>query len=299
MIAGWVRDRLGGINAPSPTDWTQNRLGAFLLKLEMDDLDDATYLQICRDTGQWQLLTKKLLALDRTDEAVEVIRQHLDRNVLVVADAFVEHGKADHLAQVLRGRLNERHAVNYRDWLIRHAESRGEWDDALQVATLQFSYLPSVEHFNGLKRVATSMGNWPERRKALMDELETQKEHAVLTLLHLAEGDAGAALHWLKARLRAGISSGHLPESLALQVAEAAAREHPAESARLYRMVAHAEIGRRDRRNYAEAARLLAKARDLYRQAGEDVEWDRVIADVRASNGRLRALQEKLMLMGL
>lgn len=301
MIAGWVRARITGndTSTPATTSWTQTHLGEFLLQLEIDDFDDATYLRVCREAGLWQRQAKKLLELDRVDEAIEVVGRHLKWDVLEIAEAFEQHGQADRLALLLRERVNDAYSTHYRDWLIRHAEARGRWDDAFEVAEIQFAHHPSVEHYNGLKRIATSLGIWPERRQALLKGLEARKRHAVLTQFYLADGDAGAALHWLKVGLKAGIPSGDVPDTLILEVAKAASSAFPLESARLYRMVALQEVRRRERRHYAEAARLLAKARDLYRQAGEEEEWNRVISEIRDGNRILRALQEELRGAGL
>lgn len=73
-VAGWVRDSLPTGDDRRAT-WRRENLGGFLVELDKERLDDESFLQLCRQTGQRQELIDRLLALGRVDEAVAEVRQ--------------------------------------------------------------------------------------------------------------------------------------------------------------------------------------------------------------------------------
>jgi hypothetical protein len=77
---GWVREKLPEPDADSGTgrDWRRAAYGGILLMLADDDLDDESYLTVCRQTGQESDLVERLLTLDRVDEAVAEAQQATD-----------------------------------------------------------------------------------------------------------------------------------------------------------------------------------------------------------------------------
>ena len=84
-----------------------------------------------------------------------------------------------------------------------------------------------------------------------------------------------------------------------LKVAAAAEDSHPQESIRIYRTLAEAEIGHRNRDHYKEAAGYLARVKTLQESVGAQDEWASLISEVRLHHKSLRALREELDTAGL
>lgn len=87
-VAGWVRDAL------ATADGHRRRLlGAFLLDLEAESLDDDAYLAICRETGRSIDLIDRLLSLGRDDEARAALEEVDDAERDEAADLFAKHAR--------------------------------------------------------------------------------------------------------------------------------------------------------------------------------------------------------------
>jgi uncharacterized Zn finger protein len=84
-----------------------------------------------------------------------------------------------------------------------------------------------------------------------------------------------------------------------LEVARAAAPDHPREALALYKEEAAALIHARNRTTYAAASAHLRTVRDLYLRLGEEPQWTRFIAGLREQHRALRALREELLRAGL
>jgi tetratricopeptide (TPR) repeat protein len=91
LVARWVRDALSAGDSSSRS-WSRQAFGGFLLRLAGDQIDDATYLRIARETGRWRDLVERLLALGRVDEAEAEARQASDNDLLDLADRLRQHG---------------------------------------------------------------------------------------------------------------------------------------------------------------------------------------------------------------
>ncbi len=301
-IAGWVRTLL-----PEPgfeegyLSWTMERLCTILLDLEGGHADPETHLRICRETGQHDALITKLLHLGRTDEALDVFKEAPDKERGLLAAIFEENRLSELLLPFFLERLQGRHTPQDRDWLIRHTESRGGQDVALEVAEIHFWSAPTVEQYVNFRRVGVDREDWPALRQALFDRLETEQRFTLLIELCLWEGEVGKALRVLDLMQRPKPDGKEVnpPEWLPLRVARAAEAEHPLEAAELYVMVASWRIDARGRQHYAGAAMHLKHARDLYLQAGQAGAWKQVIAAIREGSRTLRLLQEALTKAGL
>ena len=83
------------------------------------------------------------------------------------------------------------------------------------------------------------------------------------------------------------------------RVARAAEREFPDEAIRLYRLLADAAIGQRERKHYRRAAEYLRRVMAIMTAAGREAEWRTSIVALREQHPRLRALKEELDALGL
>ena len=102
------------------------------------------------------------------------------------------------------------------------------------------------------------MGDWSERKEAVLSRLTQKGEYALLTQNYLLEQELNAALTTFpKVRYAGG---------LAMEVAEAAEATHPREASQLYRQQIERLIAGRGRGNYAEAAGYLTLVKKLYQR---------------------------------
>ncbi|HLF03122.1 MAG TPA: hypothetical protein VI547_14160, partial [Anaerolineales bacterium] len=76
--------------------------------------------------------------------------------------------------------------------------------------------------------------------------------------------------------------------------AKASEKHRPAQAIAVYLETAERLIGQKSRQNYAEAARYLRRARDLFTASKRAAEWQTFIADLRERHRGLPALQDEL-----
>ena len=81
---------------------------------------------------------------------------------------------------------------------------------------------------------------------------------------------------------------------LPVRVAAAAEASRPENAIVLYMEVVQALIAVRGRYSYGQAAQHLIRVRDLYNRLGKQQAWQALIASIRSSYPRLRALREEL-----
>jgi uncharacterized Zn finger protein len=91
MVARWVREAMPAEDSWSRR-WRRQVFGRFLLRLAGNEIDDETFLRICRETGRRRDLVEKLLILGRVDEAEAEARLAEDSELLTLADLLREQG---------------------------------------------------------------------------------------------------------------------------------------------------------------------------------------------------------------
>ena len=315
QVADWVRDALpGSVTANKhrafdllsgsfiewdSSSWKQEQLGRFLLDLEADRLNDETYLQICRETGQIDALVDRLLDLDRLDEALDALHDASDYDVYRLADWFVGYGAETAIRDLVHERVEASQDPDTRlvQWLRDYAETHDDPETALELSRQLFWARPSVDRYERLRDAARALDRWDEARSTLIDRLEDADQYDVLTRLHLSDGNVDEALqtvhhtssHWY----------GRF-SNLKVDVARAAEDTHPERAADLYLDLAGDLIDERGRKNYARAAEHLSRIQHIYHDVVNDSSaWGELIAMIRAEYSNLPALQDELDKAGL
>ena len=299
-VATWIENVLPEEQSPRGAFETQ-ALGRFLLTLKEDALDEEATLALLRRSGDPYTLFGKLLEFDRVDEAIDLARAMPNQELPYFANKLAAQGHAEAARRLVEARQAQKDDTRLLTWLRDHATARGDIEEALRLNEALFWRPPTLRGYQDLEQLAEPLGRWPELRRGVLDRLEREGEGVLLTDIHLHEGGVGAALE----RLRE-LGEEHVftpgwdePSSLAVRVAEAAEAAHPDEAAGLYQRQAGVLIEARGRTNYAEAAELLARARALRLELGQEARWASHIEQVRSENARLRALHQELSKAGL
>jgi uncharacterized Zn finger protein len=306
-VSEWVRGVLPAGDSWSD-DYRRQRYGGLLLQLEEGELDDESFLCLCREANRWLDLVDRLLMLGRLEEAAAVAREVADYELLRLVDLFVSHGHAD-LAEGLvrervqggesdpdgKTRLNSHLLV----WLQDRARERGDLAEALALAETLFWEHPGVPGYQEVRDLACSLHRWDEKRTAILGRLADEEKHHLLTEIYLEDGRVDRALESLAkiGTSRWGWTWASTP--LRIRVAQAAEEDRPREAITLYIEAVEQLIGARGRGNYAEAAGYLLRVREVYQRLGEVETWQRLISDLRNQNRRLRALKDELNKAGL
>ena len=257
---------LGDRSSWNPDTWRKQELGAFLLELEEDRLDDEAYLTLCREAEHYDALVERLLELDRVDDALDVVRDVPDRVVARLASPFEAHGSIGEFRELVEEQLDDSADRSLLTWLRNFARREGDLDQALSLTKRLFrEHQQHVGEYETLRDVAREAGRWDAVQAEVHDRLREIGAVDTLVRLHLSDGDVGAALDLLP---RVGQHS-----QLHLQVARAAEDAHPEESIAIYERRARRRIESRGRGNYAEAAEKLSRAKNLYHDLGRADDW--------------------------
>ena len=293
-VAGWVRAAM-----PEGNSWSDNYhrqvYGLFLLDLQMADLDDASFLSICRETGRLADLVDRLLTLGRLDEAIAEAEPAGDYELLTLADKFRQHGCARRVEPLLVKRIETSQDRRLVEWLKERHIERGEWAEALTLAKQLLRARPDLAGYQEVRDLSQQLGSWQELRPELLDEWSAADQYGLLTDIYLEEGEIDLALKSVKQR-KPGFLYG---EDQLIRVAKAASETHPHAAVDIYLQKVESLIGARGRDNYQMACTHLIKVRDLYRQLSKEPAWTDFISDLRERHRRLPALKEELSNAGL
>jgi uncharacterized Zn finger protein len=294
QVSAWVREALSS----DGSRWARQAYGHLLLQLEEAWLDDQAFLQFCRETGRREDLVERLLVLDRVEEAIEVARRANDYELLCLADVFLAQDHSDLAERLIRERLRSTRDRHLTGWLKERALARGDQEEALALAEGLFWERPSLRGYEELRTLARPLERWNDLRAAILSRLAEEEKRTLLIEIHLEENEVDHALEILE-QMRGTPRRRWAVDHLILQVAQAAEEERPREAIRLYKEAAEQLIARRGRGNYAVAASYLTRARDIHGRLDETWAWTTYIAELRASNPRLRALKDELNKAGL
>jgi tetratricopeptide (TPR) repeat protein len=300
-VAGWVRESIpqgGG----STTTWRRHAYGGFLLDLELDTLDDEAFLQVCRETGRVHDLADRLLSLGRAEEAVKAVQGASDYDLLYVTPIFDRYERGDLADRLMVERSQTTQDTRILDWLKDRSKTRGDTAAALDLSERLFRMRPDLTRYRELRELGRQTGAWETMRPQVLTILREQRWNDLLVAIHLDEGEIDQALEVLRnlGSDLMGYSYGlYGKETLALQVARAAAETRPRAALEIYRQQVEHLIGVRNRGSYGEAARLLVQVRILYSKLGESKAWSSYLEELRERYRSLRALKEELAVAGL
>jgi tetratricopeptide (TPR) repeat protein len=295
-IASWVQAEL-----PDSGEWNEHyqrrTLGGLWLDLMAGEMDDETYLHICRETGRTHDLINRLLSLQRTEEAVEVAHNLGSYEITAIADLFEAHGLPETAKNLIQELPNHETDVHMLGWLTKHAVTHGQPQEALRLSELLFWSVQSLENYNILLESARNMGQRDPVRERVLERLESAGNFSLLVEIYLLENEVDLALAALE-QVNPDIWWGRMAV-LRQQVAHAVEVPRPHEAIRQYLLLVGELIDQRSRGSYAEAARLLLQVRKLYRGLGEEERWQEIITSLRLEYRRLPALLDELRRAGI
>ncbi len=291
-IAKWTRTIM-----PKGNSWSDGYhcevLGALLLNLEADTLDDEAYLKICRQTGRLNDLFDRLLKLKRIEEAEHAAREAEDYPLFKAIEVFTYHKQTNIIENIVAERVKERGNTKLDsrliEWLSESLKKRCDLAGSLKLEERLFWAHPNIEQYKSLRKVAKGLGYWGNLRGQIIAELEAKNNFRFLIDLYLDEKEFGNALAAL----------GKLPErwgdhSIHLEVAQAAKKKYPQEAIRIFTREAERFFGYRSRDNYSQGALCLREVRDIHCQLNDMESWSKRIADIREHYKKLPALQDEL-----
>jgi len=296
MIAGWIQAEL-----PDGEDWDESyqrrALGGLWLSLVADSLDDETYLHICRETGREQDLIRRLLTLDRVDDAWAAALSTDSYQLTAVADLFEGSGFPDLGKQLIYEQPNSASDIHFLEWLKQYALRHKQPEEALRLADTLFWQAQSLENYNDLLEAANALGQHEAVRDSVLQRLESAGNFSLLVEIYLLENEIDQALFMLE-RVNPEIWQERL-SVLRRQVGRTIENARPREAIRQYLLLAEDLIKQRSRGSYAEASRLLQQVRKLYQKLGEEDRSDQLIRGLRREYQRLPVLLDEMRRAGL
>jgi hypothetical protein len=303
LLTEWIYEHLPS-RASLGTDYRRRAFGALLLELQGPSLDDAAFLRICRETGRTPELVDRLLALGRTDEALAEAEATSDHDILPLADLFVRHGAWEVAERLVRERVTRAESLPMLRWLRTRAETRGDTEDALDLAERILRYQPSLAAYRDVRQLARGLGRWEQMRPETVAFLKQPKYRSVLIEVALDEGEIDEAIslaHDAAPALSFGVGTTIYSHGydMTLTVAKAAEATRPRGALALYQQQVEKQIAGRHRESYRQACGYLVTVRELYDRLDEYEGWEQYLAGLREKYRTLRALKEEMAAAGL
>lgn len=305
LLVKWIYEHLPS-RAGSGLGYRRQAYGALLLDLEVDTLDDAAFLRICRETGRTLDLVDRLLALDRTDEATNEAARSSDDDLLQLADIFTRHGQGENAVRLMTERSETTQDSRILIWLKEYHATNGDDDAALTLAERLFRMRPDFTLYTEVRALATRLIRWETIRPSLLQMLTTARYTDLLLKIYLDEDEIDRAITLALDTMRQaqpplsyGYSAAGYTTPMTIEVAKAVAKERPRAARDIYQLHAERLINQRGRENYRTACTHLVTVRELYDRLDEYERWERYLTGVREKYRTLRALKEEMTAAGL
>lgn len=261
-------------------------------------------LQHLRDTKQRLLLLLILISLKRGEEAIEIIRAHYMResqDLLAFLEAIALGGQAELAIPVAIEALSQTwHPASQlaiRNWLTSQYEQTQNYAEILKLHMEHLKSDPNIDSFRAVKTAATHLGTWDELQPTILKQFTDARREDMLIMAHLAAEEWDQA--WELVSNTKNLTSYRYYQPLDVLVADATRQTHPDRAAAVYVKYARDNIDLRTRDAYANAAIILAQARDTYQQTNNQAKWQALITSIRDEFKRLHALQDELRKAGL
>ncbi|MGH3908455.1 MAG: DUF6880 family protein [Pseudonocardiaceae bacterium] len=240
---------------------------------------DAVVDVLARDLSsarRYERICQELVTAERVDQALEWAQRGLAEL----------QGRTDHGLTDLR-----RLGASLYAQLGRHGE-------AVELAWLDFTVVPSVEGYQRLREYGEANGSWRRWRERALDELRQQprlatpppptkgyewprpRGHSVLVNVLLWEGDVQAA--WEAAH------DGGCVEGVWLSLARQRAQQHPRDAIPVFCRQVEAAVAVTKRESYEQAVSLLSEVSGCYERVGASAEFAEYVRSLRADHRRKR-----------
>ncbi len=271
-IAQWVRTALSEIQgADQSAIWHREKYGGLLLALEAETLSDEEFLSLGRQTNRVHEVVNRLLELGRVDEAIQDVQSVRDRDLLKLANLFLQHGQDRAILPVIHERSQQTQWISVPEWLKDYYLARNDTNAALAAIEVMFRIQFRLQDYQHMRELATKLGIWETKRQELLTFLQTTKHIATLVEIALDDGDVERALELLKGAPSSDqgwIYNYDLGSHLALKAAELAEETQPHASLDLYQQHVERLIAARGRGrgNYQAACSYLTKISSTLRE---------------------------------
>jgi len=297
QIADWVRTELHNLNDEQHC-WNRETWGGFLLAIAGEDVDDETFLRICRESGRYRDLVERLLILGRTDDAIASTHAANTYDLLNMEAIFATHNLSARFADLIMARAKKVDDRRLKGWLKQYAIAQNDPALALRLVEEMFWSQPNLAEYQELKQLAQYLENWSTLQAKIYRQLRADAQQQILLVrIHLLEGEVDAALQMLQKPMKPSFGGG--AQLLKLEIAQAAETTHPQAAIDIYRNEVYAQIAQRTRSHYKAAAEYVVRLRSLYQRINELTTWQQLVAEIRTNNPRLRALHDELHQAGL
>lgn len=228
-VAGWVRAAMGhGVGRSD--SFRREAHGRFLLELEAEQLDDASFLGICREARLLGHLADRLLTLGRLEEAIGEAEMAEDHELPELADIFCRHDLAQRIEPLLAERVQANGNRRLTERLKEHYMEQEKLPEALDLAKRLLEGRPSLSGYAEVRELSRRLEVWEELRSQLLGRWSAAGEYGLLTDIYLEEGEIDLALRSVN-RGTAGLHGGNR----LTRVAEAAAATRPQAALDIYR----------------------------------------------------------------
>jgi uncharacterized Zn finger protein len=215
------------------------------------------------------------------------------------------HGEA--LAWAERGRRAFPRDLDSRlvDFLADAYRREKRDDDAIALAWEYFTVHPRLDGYRRLAKCAGRAKAWKAWREKALAHIRsglkrpdrnagewygTAAGRSLLVEIFLHEGDSDAAL--------AEANAGGCTREAWMQLAHAREKDHPEDSAAIYRNFIDGIVTQTNNRAYDEAAGLVAKIKVLMRRAGEEGEFARWLEALRVKHKAKRNFMQRIEAVG-
>ena len=288
LLRQWMESLAGLADTVTARLW-----GGMLLELAGEELDLDEVARICRSTGRYFDLVRRLVLWGRMSEVLSEAAHLGEDELMQLADLLVSLGQSARAVELVENRLADRPQGPLAEWLARHRQEQQRQEKLLQLKEQMFLLEPSFDAFGQLRQLARAVGRWDALRAKLLSHLETLGRWDLLARILLEEKELGRALALAQTHPAEGL------ESWELQIAQAAERLYPAEALEIYRRRVDRLVNQHTDPHYTEACRLLRKIRSLMKRCGMAKDWPAYLADFRTRYQALQPLQEALTEAGL
>lgn len=264
-----------------PPDWIADEAlaRARLNVLERNGRRDE-YLRFADAAGQGVAHATMLVALGRAPEAVAYALKNLSTSeeALALAQVLRERQEPTRALKIAEHGLGlEGYKSSLATWTAGLAVELGAPSRAMAAAEIGFRELPTLEGYRRLQDLAGD--DWPNRRRALLDHLRGMHSYVPQgqVEIFLYEGLIDHAI--------AAVADG-ASHTVLEQVADAALPTHPDWVIETSRRQAAAIMDPGKSEYYYSAAQWVARARDAYRVAGRDADWQAYVRKLLTQHGR-------------
>lgn len=284
LLRQWIESLMGQASSQA----SRRAWGAVLLELSGQEGDFENFARICRITGRYFDLVRRLVCWGQVEEALREADHLEEDELLQLGELLVARGQSAEAEQLVQKRLADRTDGPLAEWLAQHRRRQEHQHQLVELAEQMFRLQPSFEAFLQLREAARSVDRWDQLRSEVLLHLERTGQWGLLARIFLEEKELGRALALLQTHPAKGL------EPWETEIAQAAERLYPMEALEIYRQRVERLVELRNPQHYGEVCRLLRKIRSLMKRCGTAQQWPVYLADFRTRYRGLPGLEEQL-----